>query len=174
MYYFGYGSNMLIAKLKGRCSSAKKIEASKDSQFMIRKHQFWFRKKSADGSSKGDIEKTDDANDIVYGVLFRIDDDQKPTLDYFEGKGEGYDEKSVLVIDEKLEDEETSNDVFAQTYYATNIDSNLEPYDWYKRQTVQGAQDNKLPERYIKRIESFEAKIDDNDKRKRKEEKYFE
>ena len=99
--YFGYGSNMLIKKLKDRCSSAEKIEPTTNSQHMIRNHAFRFHKVSDDGSSKGDAMETKNADSIVYGVLFSIEEEEKSKLDKAEGLGYGYEEKIVDVIDEK-------------------------------------------------------------------------
>ena len=167
--YFAYGSNMLVKKLKSRCSSAEKINPSEGSQHMIRKHRFSFHKKGADDSAKGDAEITDDTNDMVYGVLFSINDEQMGVLNKFEGLHYGYEKKVVNVIDEK-----SSNEIPAFIYYATDIDPTLKPYDWYKHQTVKGARDNGLPEEYVKEIESFESKTDEDEARKKREEKLLE
>ena len=59
------------------------------------------------------------------------------------------------------------------TYYATNINPELKPYDWYKRQTVEGARENGLPEDYIKKIEAFESIQDMDEERVAKNEKYL-
>jgi len=170
--YFAYGSNMLVKRLKQerRCPSAEKIPPSEGSQHMIKKHRFRFHKESTkDGSGKGDAEETNNTNDVVYGVLFSIKDEEELKLDKEEGFGHGYAKKTIDVIDEK-----TSDVIPARIYFATNIVPNLKPYDWYKRQTVKGARDNGLPEEYIKEIESFESKEDTNEVRRRREEKLLE
>ena len=161
---------MLIKKIKARCPSAEKIEPVKHSQYMIRNHIFKFHKKSSkDFSAKGDAERTNNIDDVVYGVLFSIKDEEKWKLDKEEGFGRGYLEKTIDVIDEK-----TSDVTPAIIYFATDIVPNLKPYDWYKRQTVKGARDNGLPEEYIKEIESFESKEDTKEVRRRREEKLLE
>ena len=70
---------MLVAKLRShrRCPTAEKIEPSKGSQHLIRNHTFKFHKRSKDLSAKGDAEATNDDNDIVYGVLFSINDEHE-------------------------------------------------------------------------------------------------
>ena len=177
--YFAYGSNMLVAKLRShrRCPTAEIISPSEGSQHFIRKHKFKFHKHSKDQSAKGDAEATNDDNDIVYGVLFKIDDaDEMADLSFQEGAGlgGGYEEKDVDVIDEK-----TSEIIRAKTFCAKTdyIDPDVKPYDWYKRQTVQGAIDNGLPDDYIKKLESFESEEDDYadgwEKRRKEEELYF-
>jgi len=170
--YFAYGSNMLVKRLQHperRCPSAEKIKPSEGSQHLIKKHRFRFHKRSNDGSGKGDAEETNNTNDVVYGVLFSIKDEEKWKLDKEEGFGRGYLEKTIDVIDEK-----TSDVTPAIIYFATDIVPNLKPYDWYKRQTVRGARDNGLPEEYVKKIEAFESKEDTIDVRRRREEKLLE
>ena len=161
---------MLVKKLKNRCSSAEKINPSEGSQHMIRNHRFRFHKKSGDGSAKGDAEETKNSDDVVYGVLFSIIDEEIGALNKFEGLDRGYNKKTVDVIVEKYP---THDPISAITYYATTINPNLLPYDWYKRQTVQGAIDNGLPDDYIKKLEDFESKYDKKESRRKDEEKYF-
>ena len=199
--YFAYGSNMLVKKLKQehRCPSAKKINPSGGSQHMIKKHRFRFHKESTRSSliescpklrlaeeewmkiesenqnyielssGKGDAEETGNFNDVVYGVLFSIKNEELDQLDQEEGFGCGYDKKNIDVTDEKTNEERS-----AITYYATNIDPNLKPYHWYKRQTVKGARDNNLPEEYVKGIEDFPSKEDEDEERRRREERFLE
>ena len=167
---------MLIKKLKARCPSAEKIEPRKDSQYMIRNHIFKFQKKSSkDFSAKGDAERTNNIDDVVYGVLFSIKKEEKRKLDREEGLHYGYEEKTVYVFDEKSSGVLSSypDMISAITYYATDIDSELKPYHWYKRQTVKGARDNELPEDYTKRIESMESIQDDDEKRRIENEKFL-
>ena len=164
--YFAYGSNMLVKKLTSRCKSAKKINPTKDSQYMIREHEYGFFKRSEDGSGKGDIKETGKKDDKVYGVLFCINNAEEILLDRAEGLG--YGGENIGVIDEKINEK-----IEAKAYFAQNPERELEPYDWYKRQTVQGAKDNGLPEKYIKKIEAKPSKPDDDEDRIRKEEKYF-
>ena len=88
-------------------------------------------------------------------------------MDREEGLHYGYEEKTVYVFDEKSSGVLSSypDIISAITYYATDIDSELKPYHWYKRQTVKGARDNELPEDYTKRIESMKSIQDDDFKR---------
>jgi len=66
--YFAYGSNMLTHRLIERTPSAKAEGIG-----YVEGHRLAFDKVSSDGSSKVDIEATDNQTDRVYGVLFRID-----------------------------------------------------------------------------------------------------
>ena len=160
--YFGYGSNMLTKKLKSRCPSAVKIDVCRTKEYTLK-----FHKESNDGSGKGDMAKAESETDELYGVAFSIDKSEESNLDRAEGYGYGYKKKEIDV--EGI----TKGPLRVWTYYATNIDPELKPYDWYKRQTVEGARENGLPEDYIKKIEAFESIQDTNEKRVAKNENYL-
>lgn len=157
MLYFSFGSNMSEKRL------LRRITASRIGVAILTEHQLCFRKRSnSDGSAKCDILETGQPDDFVLGVLYDIDRSQKPVLDIYEGLGYGYDVKTVSVtIDNK------SFDAF--TYYATNIDTSLKPYHWYKRHVLEGARENNMPEDYIQRIDKVPAQIDIDSERKERE-----
>ena len=160
--YFGYGSNMLTKKLKSRCPSAVKIDVCRTKEYTLK-----FHKVSSDDSGKGDMAKAESETDELYGVAFSIDKSEESNLDRAEGYGYGYKKKEIDV--EGI----TKGPLRVWTYYATNIDPELKPYHWYKRQTVEGARENGLPEDYIKKIEAFESIQDTNEKRVADNEKYL-
>lgn len=145
---------MSTARIRSRVPSAKVVAVAK-----LRRHKLKFHKVSKDGSGKCDILETDDRNDIVYGVVFEINESEKPDLDGAEGLGHGYDEKQVQVFTgEEVEME-------AATYFATNINSQLKPYLWYKDHVVRGARENHLPDDYVAEIEKIESINDPNQAR---------
>ena len=161
--YFGYGSNMLTDKLKrkDRCPSAVKIDVARTNEYTLK-----FHKVSKDGSGKGDMAFTGSETDELYGVVFSIDESQKYNLDLAEGVP-SYKPKEIVV--EGI----TKGRLRVLAYYATKIDSELKPYHWYKRQTVEGARENGLPEDYIKKIEAFESIQDPDEERVSKNKKYL-
>ncbi|MGD2053545.1 MAG: gamma-glutamylcyclotransferase [Gammaproteobacteria bacterium] len=141
--YFAYGSNMSSLRLKARVPSSSVISTA-----VLHKHSLAFHKESFDGSSKCHIEYTQLQEDIVHGVVYRIALSEKPYLDEIEGLGNGYEEKQVPVI------MPSGDIVIAYTYYATHINTLLEPYHWYKEHVIRGALEHGLPGHYIDRIES--------------------
>ncbi len=152
MLYFAYGSNMAVARLKRRIPSAGKIGVAN-----LPGHRLTFHNASTkDGSAKCDAFLTGEAEDLVLGVLFRMDPAEKAILDRYEGLGVEYRDTFVPVTLECGGEEE------ALIYYATNIDNSLLPYHWYKEHVVRGAVENALPKDYIRGIESF-VSIDDPD-----------
>jgi len=133
-------------RLKDRVPSASFISIAS-----LQQHRLRFHKKSQDGSGKCDACETNDAKHSVIGVIFDIDESDKPALDRKEGLGHGYDEKSVELVT-------YSGELLkAYTYYARLIDSTLKPYHWYKKHVLIGARENRLPENYIETIESIES-----------------
>lgn len=77
-----------------------------------------------------------------------------------EGLGNGYEEKTVVVI------MPGGSVLEAQTsYYATHIDASLKPYHWYKEHVLRGARENGLPAPYLQIIESLESVADPNPER---------
>ncbi len=145
--YFAYGSNMCVARLRGRVPSAKPIGTYK-----LEKYRLCFHKRSKDESGKCNAYKTDDCSDFVMGRLFRIKESEKKALHKAEGKG--YDKKWVTVVDAEGNTEE------AYTYCAFPefIDDCLCPYTWYKECVLVGARDAPLPSDYIEKIEAVVAK----------------
>ena len=111
-------------------------------------------KGSKDGSGKATISYTGNLNDIVWGIIYDINEDEKYRLDKAEALGYGYNEDMLDVnIDEDL--------VKCQTYIASDnyLDDSLLPHKWYKDYIVNGAKQFKLPKKYIKTLEKLETKL---------------
>ena len=132
--------------------------------------RFW--KKSRDGSGKCYIEYTGNDEDIVYGVLFSIDEIDHGYLSKEEGatsQYSGYKEEKVSVITDDGE-----IDAFTYTINGEDkIDKTRKPYHWYRNQVIQGAIENDLPKDYIKTIEDVEFTIDKDVGRVSMNEKYL-
>jgi hypothetical protein len=150
---------MSIKRFLDRVPSAKKVETG-----VLEKHELKFHKVSKiDGSAKCDASETGNPEHLLYGVVFHIAEEEKPALDKKEGLGFGYEQKNVQII---LRNGSTLD---AFTYYATNIDPDLKPLDWYKEHVIRGARENELPSEYILTIEAI-GFIEDSDAERRDEE----
>lgn len=160
MKIFSYGSNMNILRLRNRVPSATKITNA-----FIYNYSFACNKISQDGSSKANIIKTGNPNDVVHGVIFEIDENQKSDLDKAEGLGKGYRE---CILDFNSINEEI---IQANVYIAEDnaIDNKKLPYDWYKIFITTGAEENKLPKEYINKISTIKCTTDPNVKRRNKQ-----
>ncbi|MBC6489671.1 gamma-glutamylcyclotransferase family protein [Flavihumibacter stibioxidans] len=160
MLIFAYGSNMNLNRLTQRVPSAVKV-----CNVFLPGYKLVCNKVSKkDGSAKANIVKTDNLGELVWGVLFYINSNEKPLLDKAEGLGMGYNEDTLTFSDE------TNNPYVAQVYIADSktIDNNLLPFDWYKDFIVSGAIQNKLPVEYISQLKSM-GFVHDHDEKRRTE-----
>jgi hypothetical protein len=139
--YFAYGSNMLTDRLRERVPSAKAVGIGALPGHALR----WDKRSGWDGSGKCDAEATSH-KDVVWGVLFEFDPQEKPLLDRAEAAGAGYLEKTVNVLTD-------DGPVTAVTYCATDKDPTLRPYHWYKALVIAGAREHGLPASYRSRLE---------------------
>lgn len=159
MLIFAYGSNMNLNRLLQRVPSAVKV-----SNAFLPGFKLLCNKESKDGSAKANIIKTDIPGELVWGVLFNIDNKEKPLLDKAEGLGLGYNEDTLTFFDE------LNNSHFAQVYIADSksINNHLLPFDWYKDFIVTGAIQNKLPAEYILQLQSIVCITDPDEERRTK------
>ena len=147
---------MSIKRLLDRVPSAKRVDVG-----ILEKHELKFHKISTnDGSAKCDAYETGNPEHELYGVVFHISEEGKAELDKKEGLGSGYEQKDVKI---QLNNGAT---IDAFTYYATNINSELKPLDWYKEHVLRGARENELPIECIRSIEMIEH-VEDLDAERR-------
>lgn len=155
-FYFAYGSNMAIERLRARVSSVELVAVASLDGHVLRFH----KPSKKDGSGKCDAAYTGNLQDSVLGALYLIQTNQLPELDRFEGRGYGYERKTVSV--RSLSGSSHS----AETYVGTNFDSSLRPLDWYKEHVLRGARAIGLPSSYIASIEAVVADIDGDEQRR--------
>ncbi|MDX1735255.1 MAG: gamma-glutamylcyclotransferase family protein [Halioglobus sp.] len=151
MFYFAYGSNMSIARLRARVPGASRVAMA-----VLAGHDLRFHKRGRDGSGKCDAFHTAKACDRVVGSVFEIDPLETPALHRAEGLGSGYEQKQVCVLGPAGEQWS------AFTYYATAIDATLCPYSWYLHHVLVGATESGCPADYVDRIAAVDC-IDDED-----------
>jgi hypothetical protein len=159
---FAYGSNMLSSRIQGRCPSARALGVAE-----LHGHELKRHKCGQDGSGKCDVVQTKEASRVVYGVLYEIAEGEKAALDAAEGLGTGYEEKEVQVVFEgRLRT--------VRLYAATNTNSSLVPYTWYKAFVVAGAQEYNLPSEYIRDLDDVGETQDPDNKRNERNTKLLE
>ena len=158
MLYFAYGSNMARKRLEARIISARVVTVAR-----LNHHRLAFHKRGRDGTGKCDIVATGRSTDEVYGVVYHIQRPSKTILDGYEGLGCGYEEKHCSVS--------CSHGVRYKvfTYYATDIDTSLKPFDWYKSHVICGALEHDLPPHYLKQLQKIECVYDDDHARRSRE-----
>ncbi len=159
MNIFAYGSNMNQMRLQKRVSSAIKV-----CNAYIIGYKLQCNKVSTDGSTKGNIVFTNNSEDVVWGVIFEINNNQKPDLDRVEGLGNGYNETTLEFLNSNIVR------IAAQVYIADegSVNNNLLPYDWYKEYILTGAIENQLPQEYIQKIQLMDYVVDEDNERRRR------
>jgi hypothetical protein len=164
MKYFAYGSNMCINWLRSRVPSARFYSVGTLNGYLLK-----FHKQSKDGSGKCNAFFTNEQDDKIMGVIFELDEIEKPALDRAEGLGSGYYEIEVPIIT-------ASNVVNARMYVADEnaIVDSLAPYTWYKELVINGARSHGLPEAYVHFIrETREARADPDQDREARNRRYL-
>ena len=148
MLYFGYGSNMSKARLQCRVGSFERLGSAFITGYALR-----FHKRSKDGSGKFDAVLTGNPDDVLWGVLDRLTEDQIAKLDRKEGSRYRRDPVQVTFRDRAVD---------AEFYVAKPeaIDSHLRPLDSYKAYVLQGARELGLPKDYIDAIEAVPSTPD--------------
>lgn len=154
MKYFAYGSNMLEERLH---SSDRVPSAIFQTIGRVSGYRLLFNKKSTDNSGKCNIVKTISAEDIVYGVVFEIPLDQLESLDKAEGVNNGYHHEYRLPV--RLNDG-TIIEMLAYVADSNAIDDSLNPYDWYYKLVISGAEQHQLPKDYISFLKAIPYRKD--------------
>lgn len=150
--YFAYGSNLLDARLRARLPAVVRCSSAR-----LPGHRLRFDKRGgSDGSGKGHVVPSSAAGEVVWGVLYHLDDAERARLDAIEGVGHGYTGalRTVLGADGRA--------VEAMLYVAepTAVVPDLEPYDWYLALVIAGAVEAGFPADYIARLRAVRCRRD--------------
>lgn len=149
VFYFAYGSNMSLPRIRKRVPSVAKIGHAKLCGYSLA-----FDKVSKDGSGKCNVVATGVAQDFVHGVLYSLEDAELTLLDRAEGAGQGYIRRASVV------QMPTGEERIAECYFATNVDRSLTPFTWYVEHVLHGAKEAGLPKDYIHWIANVPSQID--------------
>ena len=155
--YFAYGSNMLPARLKARCSTARVIGTAHAHSFGLE-----FSKPSKDGSGKATLIESEFQEVVTPGVLFEIERSELRNLDRAEGAGYGYDRDDSFHVTCTS----TGATLTATTYLASTTEPKLEPFDWYLALVLAGSHHHALHEDHLRRLRAINHVVDSNHSRK--------
>jgi len=122
-----------------------------------------FHKVGRDGSAKCDAWQTGNVCDQVQGVIFAVSQEQMNMLDDVEGEGRGYRRRKVVVADDHGYRQQVL------IYCATDINTELMPFDWYRLHVLQGAREHRLSADYICAIAAVPVQSDPDESRRRYE-----
>ena len=156
--YFAYGSNMSSARLQARTPSARSL-----GMHALPGYQLLFHKTGKDGSGKCNAFYTGNQQHTVIGILYELDNAEKPILDRIEGVGWGYELSAVQVS--------CPQGVWQPcfTYSAIRIAVDLQPYTWYLHHVLTGARAGGLPADYVAGIAATPATPDPDRERHSRE-----
>lgn len=142
--YFAYGSNLSVARLQERVSTAERMGAAR-----LPGHRLVCNKPGHDGSGKANLVV--DPQDHVWGALYQLEPSQLETLDRFEG---GYERVQVCVEGRAgaLHD--------ALSYRSDQRIDDPVPFDWYRRLILDGARSHGLPAAWLARLEKLPCRPD--------------
>ncbi|MES1950748.1 hypothetical protein S4A8_07815 [Salinisphaera sp. S4-8] len=142
MFYFAYGSNMLIARLAERVPSVRPV-----GRVWLTGHQLHFHLNGSDESGKCNVLHTGDADDVVHGALYELDAARLDRLHAAEGAPYAFVELEVGT---------PTGSVHAATYRGRPeyLDDALVPFDWYRDFVTFGAREHGLPADYVARLEA--------------------
>ena len=141
LLYFAYGSNLYSPRLRFRVPTCRIVTTAK-----LSNHRLIFHKESIDGSAKCDAIA--DAGQDLLGVIYDISVAELPNLRKAEGRGNGYEERTVQVCNKQGEQVTCVSYLAASSY----INATLLPYTWYHDFVVEGCREHGFPEWYVSRF----------------------
>lgn len=137
MYYFAYGSNMDVLQMKERCPSAKSLGVSSLGGYRF----------SLDYEGVATI--IPDSQNKVWGVLWEIQEDDKASLDRYEGVASHCYGPEFIVVGYGV------TQVEALVYISLRKPNSGNRRSRYMERIIQSAYQWNLPKLYINQLELF-------------------
>ncbi|MFQ5816759.1 MAG: gamma-glutamylcyclotransferase family protein [Terriglobia bacterium] len=144
VWYFAYASNMSRQQVKQRAGEPKEEKVAR-----LDGYELNFDKIARGGTGTATITLA--SGKVVWGVLYRLREQQLKALDRFEGVPQHYRRSEVTVRDG------AGNQFAAQVYLASKVRKGLKPDRYYLQQIIQGAEEHNLPADYIAQLRAFET-----------------
>ncbi|XP_041708627.1 gamma-glutamylcyclotransferase [Coregonus clupeaformis] len=149
--YFAYGSNLLKERLQLKNPSAVFVTTGSLKDHVI---QFGYWKKELLNNTNswhgGVATIKESKGDVVWGVVWKMDKDNRISLDRQEGVGIGF----YSPLDVTINTDE--GEVLCRTYQMNNFTAH-QTSPPYKQVVCLGAKQNGLPLDYIKKLEAVET-----------------
>jgi len=153
MLYFAYGSNLDWKRMKNRCPSVEFY-----CKVSLPDYRIEFTRKSSKLGC-GVVDIIWDENNKVYGVVYKIDEEDSGRLD----KSEGYVPQRDINCYKRIEimvveEDNKEKPIIAYTYEVVKKEfGKYKPSKEYKNLIVTGAKYWKLPKDYINFLENIET-----------------
>lgn len=149
LLYAAYGSNLHPVRLRARIPAAELLGTGR-----LRDYGLRFNKRGADGSGKCNIVSAESETPVA---VYRLDAEDKATLDAIEGVGSGYRILQVSV--------EGFGECFAYEAEQTHVDDGMRPFSWYKKLVLAGCRYLSFPDRYHDVVAAVQS-LPDPDRRR--------
>ncbi len=143
LWHFAYASNMSRAQVVQRAGG----EPQQEKLARLENYELNFDKVARGGTGTANIVPA--AGKTVWGVLYRLTEQQLRALDRFEGVPDHYRRSEVTVVDEQ------GNKVGAQAYLARRVRKGLKPDRLYLQRIIQGAEEHQLPADYVRQLKKI-------------------
>jgi gamma-glutamylcyclotransferase (GGCT)/AIG2-like uncharacterized protein YtfP len=142
IWYFAYASNMHRAQVRQRAG-----EPAEERVARLDNYELNFDKIARGGTGTANIVPAEGRT--VWGVLYRLSEQQLRALDRFEGVPEHYRRSEVTVVDSQ------ERKISAQVYLARKVRKGLKPDRGYLQRILQGAEEHNLPADYIESLKKI-------------------
>ncbi len=142
VWYFAYASNMNRRQVEQRAGALPEEKNAR-----LDNYELNFEKIARGGTGTANIVPAE--GKAVWGVLYRVTEQQLKALDRFEGVPEHYRRSEVTVVDSD------ARKVGAQVYLARKVRKGLKPDRLYLQKIIEGAEEHGLPADYIERLKSI-------------------
>ena len=142
VWHFAYASNMDRAQVVQRAGEPREERLGRLENYGLN-----FDKISRGGTGTGNLVAAE--GKAVWGVLYRLTEQQMRALDRFEGVPDHYRRVEVRVVDEQ------GNKIPAQVYLARRVRKGLKPDRLYLQKIIQGAEQHQLPDDYVQQLKKI-------------------
>jgi gamma-glutamylcyclotransferase (GGCT)/AIG2-like uncharacterized protein YtfP len=132
LWYFAYASNMNRRQMAQRAGAVAEEKVAR-----LDNYELNFEKIARGGTGTANIVPAE--GKTVWGVLYRLTEQQLKALDRFEGVPEHYRRSEVTVVDSD------AKKVGAQVYLARKVRKGLKPDRLYLQKIIEGAEEHGLP-----------------------------
>ncbi len=157
LLYLAYGSNLHPRRLRERIGEIKLAGVVE-----LPGWRLCFDKRGADGSAKANLRPAPGSDQVAWAAAYRVQPNQLPALDRFEGCGGGYE---TFRFDVSVQGRwQPALAYLTPSHWTTE---SMRPYDWYRALIVAGAGYLGLPAAYVASIRAFPVIIDPDTGRRR-------
>ena len=157
LLYLAYGSNLHPRRLRERIGDVELAGVVE-----LPGWRLCFDKRGADGSAKANLRPVPGSEHVAWAAVYRVQPEQLPALDRFEGCGGGYE---TFRFDVRVHGHwQPALAYLTPSHWTTE---SMRPYDWYRALITTGAGYLGLPETYVAAIEACPVTIDSDSDRRR-------